>query len=78
MCGEVSERTTSIVYRALYDQTVTNENGIEDPARGFSVSMDNFAASFNHNRPSESHDWGFETMLMRLLYFSKAINVCNV
>lgn len=45
---------------------------------GFSVSMDNFAASFNHNRPSESHDWGFETMLMRLLYFSKAINVCNV
>ena len=44
---------------------------------GFSVSMDNFAKSFNHGRPSESHSWEFETMLMRLLYFSCAINVCN-
>ena len=44
---------------------------------GFSVSMDNFAKSFNHGRPSESHSWEFETMLMRLLYFTGAINVCN-
>ena len=42
------------------------------------MSMDNFAASFNHNRPSESHSWEFETMLMRLLYFTKGVNVCNV
>jgi hypothetical protein len=44
---------------------------------GFSVSMDNFAKSFNHGRPSESHSWEFETMMMRLLYFTGAINVCN-
>uniref|UniRef100_A0A7S0MSG1 Uncharacterized protein n=1 Tax=Pyramimonas obovata TaxID=1411642 RepID=A0A7S0MSG1_9CHLO len=44
---------------------------------GFSVSLDNFAQSFNHGRPSESHSWDFETVLMRLLYFSGAINVCN-
>ena len=24
---------------------------------GFSVSMDNFADTFYHNRPSESHSW---------------------
>lgn len=45
---------------------------------GFSVSMTNFTASFNHGRPSESHSWGFETMLMRLLYFAGGIDVCNV
>ncbi|KAK3239203.1 hypothetical protein CYMTET_50853 [Cymbomonas tetramitiformis] len=44
---------------------------------GFSVSMDNFKESFNHGRPSESHSWDFETALMRLLYFSGAINICH-
>ena len=42
-----------------------------------SVSMDNFKEGFNHGRPSESHSWEFETMLMRLLYFAGAIDVCN-
>lgn len=44
---------------------------------GFSVSMDNFKAGFNHGRPSESHSWEFETLLMRLLYFAGKMNVCN-
>ncbi|KAK3266117.1 hypothetical protein CYMTET_25239 [Cymbomonas tetramitiformis] len=44
---------------------------------GFSTSMDNFKAGFNHGRPSESHSWGFETMLMRLLYFVGATDICN-
>jgi len=45
---------------------------------GFSVSMENFAAGFNHGKPSESHGWEFETQLWRLLYYAGAIDVCNV
>jgi len=44
---------------------------------GFSISMDNFEAGFNHGRPSESHSWEFETMLVRLFYFLGAVDVCN-
>mmetsp|Transcript_32048 Transcript_32048/g.102067 ORF Transcript_32048/g.102067 Transcript_32048/m.102067 type:complete len:129 (+) Transcript_32048:132-518(+) len=44
---------------------------------GFSVSMDNFKKGFNHGRPSESHSWEFETMLMRLVYFAGLMDVCN-
>jgi len=44
---------------------------------GFSITMDNFKEGFNHGRPSESHSWQFETMLMRLMYYVGAIDVCN-
>ncbi|KAK9829520.1 hypothetical protein WJX72_006308 [[Myrmecia] bisecta] len=37
---------------------------------GFSVTMDAFEAGFHHQRPSESHSWGFETLLLRLLYLA--------
>eukprot|EP00958_Prasinococcus_capsulatus_P028069 scaffold6247_cov416-Prasinococcus_capsulatus_cf.AAC.15 len=44
---------------------------------GFSISMENFTAGFNHGKPSESHSWEFETLLMRLLYFAGVVEVCN-
>lgn len=44
---------------------------------GFSVDMHKFKSDFNHGRPSESHSWELETMLLRLFYVSGLVNVCN-